>query len=197
MPDDRENYQTVYAARPGAVAAPTAGLHFTRELLGKIQSTGVAICPVTLHVGAGTFQPIKTTHLAEHQMHSEYAKISEDTVKLILQRRAAGGRTVAIGTTTVRTLESAANALPDGTIDSTGNNPYTLRPFAGETNLFIRPPYRFKATDALLTNFHLPKSTLLILVRTFGGDELLKKAYDEAIRHDYRFYSYGDAMLIL
>lgn len=195
--DDRENYQTVYASRPGAVAAPTAGLHFTKPLLDEIRAFGVALCPVTLHVGAGTFRPIKVDRLAEHKMHAEYAMISEKTVEMILKRRAAGGRTIAVGTTSVRTLESAANVLPDGRIDSTGNNPGTLGAFAGETDLFIRPPYRFKATDALLTNFHLPKSTLLILVRTFGGDELLRRAYDEAIRHDYRFYSYGDAMLIL
>lgn len=197
VPEDRDNYQTVYASRPGAVAAPTAGLHFTKPLLAEIQKTGVAVCPVTLHVGAGTFQPIKAERLSEHKMHTEYATISKSTVDLILKRSALGGRTFAVGTTTVRTLESAANALDDGRIDSTGNNPNTLRPFSGETDLFIRPPYHFKATDALLTNFHLPKSTLLILVRAFGGDELLKKAYDEAIKRDYRFFSYGDAMLIL
>lgn len=197
VPDDRENYQTVYAARPGAVAAPTAGLHFTRPLLAKIQSFGTAVCPVTLHVGAGTFQPIKTDRLAEHKMHSEYASISAETVRVILERRAAGGRIVAVGTTVVRTLESASNADETGRVDSSGQNDFSLRPFAGPTDLFIRPPYRFKSTDALLTNFHLPKSTLLILVRTFGGDELIRRAYDEAIAHDYRFYSYGDAMLIL
>lgn len=197
VPEDRVNYQTVYASEPGAVAAPTAGLHFTRPLLEKIRSLGVALCSVTLHVGIGTFKPITTTKLADHHMHSEWASISEEVVRLLLKRREAGGRIVAVGTTSVRTLESAANADENGKIDSTGNNDLSLRAFSGETDLFIRPPYRFKATDALLTNFHLPKSTLIILVRTFGGDDLLKKAYQEAIKEDYRFYSYGDAMLIL
>ena len=130
-------------------------------------------------------------------MHSEYATISEDVVRVIEERKARGGRVFAIGTTSVRTLESASNARPDGSIDSSGVNDLRLRPFAGQTDLFIRPPYRFKTVDAILTNFHLPKSTLVILVRTFGGDELIKHAYEEAIAEDYRFYSYGDAMLIL
>lgn len=194
---DRNDYQTVYARRPGAVAAPTAGLHFTPELLRDIKNMGVALCSVTLHVGIGTFKPITVNNIAEHQMHSEYAEISEETVKRILERKAMGGRLIAIGTTSVRTLESASNVMPDGTIDSTGHNPYTLQPFAGQTNLFIRPPYRFKTVDAMLTNFHLPKSTLIIMTRTFGGDELIKRAYQMAIDDDFRFYSYGDAMLIL
>jgi S-adenosylmethionine:tRNA ribosyltransferase-isomerase len=130
-------------------------------------------------------------------MHSEVANLSEATVRTIEERKARGGRVFAIGTTSVRTLESAANALPDGSIDSTGLNPNQLAPFSGPTNLFIRPPYRFKVVDAMLTNFHLPKSTLVILVRTFGGDDLLRRAYEEAIAEDYRFYSYGDAMLIV
>lgn len=196
-PDDRDNYQTVYASNPGAVAAPTAGLHFTKELLDEIRSIGVAVCPTTLYVGAGTFKPITADRLADHQMHSEVANLSEATVRTIEERKARGGRVFAIGTTSVRTLESAANALPDGSIDSTGLNPNKLAPFSGPTNLFIRPPYRFKVVDAMLTNFHLPKSTLVILVRTFGGDDLLKRAYEEAIAEDYRFYSYGDAMLII
>ena len=148
-------------------------------------------------VGAGTFKPITADRLADHQMHSEVANLSEATVRTIEERKARGGRVFAIGTTSVRTLESAANALPDGSIDSTGLNPNRLAPFSGPTNLFIRPPYRFKVVDAMLTNFHLPKSTLVILVRTFGGDALLKRAYEEAIAEDYRFYSYGDAMLIV
>ena len=197
IPEDRENYQTVYARTPGAIAAPTAGLHFSKELLGKIAEMGVTLCPVTLHVGAGTFRPIKTEKISQHRMHEEFATIDQKAVDTILRCRARGGRVIAVGTTSVRTLESAANASPDGKIDSTGNNDYPLRPFSGPTDLFIRPPYRFKAVDALLTNFHLPKSTLLILVRTFGGDELMKRAYEEAIRYDYRFYSYGDCMLIL
>ncbi len=197
VPSDRENYQTVYACHPGAVAAPTAGLHFTKELLNEIKEYGVAVCPVTLHVGAGTFKPISVAKLSEHQMHSEWATISQEVVQTLEERKARGGRVVAIGTTSVRTLESASNVLPDGSIDSTGANACKLRAFSGSTNLFIRPPYRFKTVDAMLTNFHLPKSTLVILVRTFGGDELLKRAYEEAIAEDYRFYSYGDAMLIL
>lgn len=197
MPEDKQNYQTVYASKPGAVAAPTAGLHFTKELLVQIQKKGVAVCPVTLHVGAGTFKPITADRLDEHKMHSEFASISEDTVNTILKRRAAGGRIIAVGTTSVRTLESAANADENGKIDSTGRNSIQLHPFSGYTDLFIRPPYQFKAVDGLMTNFHLPKSTLIILVRTFGGDELIMEAYKEAIQNDYRFYSYGDSMLIL
>ena len=197
VPEDRDDYQTVYAREPGAVAAPTAGLHFTKELLRNIQKFGVDICPVTLHVGAGTFKPITVTKLSEHQMHSEWATISESTVERIRARQARGGRVVAIGTTSVRTLESASNVLPDGSIDSSGLNDATLQPFSGHTNLFIRPPYKFKTVDVMLTNFHLPKSTLVILVRAFGGDELMKRAYAEAIEQEYRFFSYGDAMLIL
>ncbi len=197
LPEDRQNYQTVYASQPGAVAAPTAGLHFTKELLVKLQKQGVSVCPVTLHVGAGTFKPITADRLDEHKMHSEYASISEQTVNLINANRAAGGRTIAVGTTSVRTLESAANADAEGHIDSTGLNSIKLHAFSGFTDLFIRPPYKFKAVDGMLTNFHLPKSTLIILVRTFGGDELIMQAYKEAIEKDYRFYSYGDAMLIL
>ena len=184
MPDDRENYQTVYAAKPGAVAAPTAGLHFTPKLLAGIKELGTAILPVTLHVGMGTFKPIETERLDDHPMHAEWYTISEHTVQAIRESKSKGGRTFAIGTTSVRVLESAA---ADG----------ELRPFEGETALFIKPPYQFKAVDAVLTNFHLPKSTLLVLVRTFGGGDLIRAAYDEAIRKDYRFYSYGDAMLIL
>jgi S-adenosylmethionine:tRNA ribosyltransferase-isomerase len=182
--DDRENYQTVYAKVPGSVAAPTAGLHFTAVLLERLVSQGVELCSVTLHVGAGTFRPIATESLAEHPMHSEWANIKQETVDRILASRQRGGRVVAVGTTSMRVLETAA---ADG----------QLRPFTGQTNLFIRPPFQFHAVDALLTNFHLPRSTLLVLVRTFGGDELMRRAYDEAIREQYRFYSYGDAMLIL
>lgn len=197
IPDDRDDYQTVYAQEPGAVAAPTAGLHFTKELLEEIKKLGVAICDVTLHVGAGTFKPITVTKLSEHHMHSEYATISDDVVRTIEERKARGGRVLAVGTTSVRTLESASNVRPDGSIDSSGRSDSKLRAFSGQTDLFIRPPYKFKTVDAMLTNFHLPKSTLVILVRTFGGDELIKRAYEEAIAEDYRFYSYGDAMLIL
>lgn len=181
---DRDNYQTVFAKESGSVAAPTAGLHFTRPLLQRLEETGVTLCWLTLHVGHGTFRPIATETLAEHLMHGEWARLSQETVDKIRACRARGGRVVAVGTTSIRVLETAAL---DG----------TLQPFQGSTNLFIRPPFTFHAVDALMTNFHLPRTTLLVLVRTFGGDELLARAYDEAIREEYRFYSYGDAMLIL
>lgn len=181
---DRDAYQTVYAERPGAVAAPTAGLHFTPALLKQLEDAGIEICRVTLHVGLGTFRPITAAKLDEHPMHAEWASIDAPTVARLNGTRAAGGRIVAVGTTVVRTLETAA---------ASGQ----LQAWEGETNLFIRPPHQFRAVDVLLTNFHLPRSTLLILVRTFGGDELIRRAYDEAIRQGYRFYSYGDAMLIL
>jgi len=182
-PRDRERYQTVFARTPGAVAAPTAGLHFIVELLEKLEQGGVLICRVTLHVGLDTFRPIGAAGLAEHQMHSEWGQISAETVQTIHQAQRGGGRTIAVGTTSVRVLESAARGGE-------------LQAWSGTTDLFIRPPYRFRAVDALLTNFHLPRTTLLVLVRTFGGDALLRRAYEEAIREQYRFYSYGDAMLI-
>ena len=181
---DRERYQTVYARRPGAVAAPTAGLHFTDRLLANLQAKGVGVSRLTLHVGWGTFQPMGAASLDEHKMHEEWGEISPESVQQINARRAAGGRIISVGTTSVRVLESAA---ADG----------QLQPWSGQTDLFIRPPYEFRAVDALLTNFHLPKTTLLVLVRTFGGDELIRHAYQEAINEEYRFYSYGDAMLIL
>ena len=185
IPADKENYQTVYASQPGAVAAPTAGLHFTPELLRKIKAMGVGLVPVTLHVGIGTFRPIAVERLEDHIMHEEWGTVPETAVEQILKRRQAGGRIIAIGTTSVRVLESAATAKGE------------LQEFSGDTRLFIKPGYEFKMVDAMLTNFHLPLSTLLILVRTFGGDELLKRAYQEAIDEKYRFFSYGDAMLIL
>lgn len=181
---DQQTYQTVFAREPGAVAAPTAGLHFTPELLARLKARDVATAYVTLHVGVGTFRPITADKLDEHPMHSEWCELNAATVEQLQATRAAGGKIVAVGTTVTRTLESAA---------SSGQ----LQPFRGSTQLFIRPPYPFRAIDALLTNFHLPKSTLLILVRTFGGDELIRRAYREAIAEGYRFYSYGDAMLIL
>ncbi|MBW3597356.1 MAG: tRNA preQ1(34) S-adenosylmethionine ribosyltransferase-isomerase QueA [Planctomycetes bacterium] len=181
---DQETYQTVFAEKPGSVAAPTAGLHLTAELLAEIERRGAAIRRVTLHVGLGTFRPIESARLAEHRMHREWCSLDEPTADALREARQTGGRIVAVGTTTVRVLESAAR---DG----------ALQPFRGETDLFIRPPYTFRAVDALMTNFHLPRSTLLVLVRTFGGDDLIRRAYEEAIRHRYRFYSYGDAMLIL
>jgi S-adenosylmethionine:tRNA ribosyltransferase-isomerase len=181
---DREDYQTVFARHPGAVAAPTAGLHFTPLLLEQIAGLGVALERVTLHVGVGTFRPIATELLEEHRMHREWGRIDAATAERLNARRSAGGRIIAVGTTSVRVLETAA--AEDGRISA----------WEGETDLFIRPPYRFRAVDALLTNFHLPRSTLLVLVRTFGGDVLIRRAYDEAIRQPYRFFSYGDAMLI-
>ncbi len=181
---DRETYQTVFATQPGAVAAPTAGLHFTESILDKIRQRTIRTCHVTLHVGIGTFRPIAVQELAQHQMHSEWGSIDASAVAELNVARASGGRIVAVGTTSVRVLETASRA---GTLES----------WQGETDLFIRPPYEFRCVDALMTNFHLPKSTLLVLVRTFGGDELIRRAYDAAIRDSYRFYSYGDAMLIL
>ena len=181
---DRQNYQTVYASKPGAVAAPTAGLHFTESLLRGLEQMGVSLCYLTLHVGPGTFRPINAESLDEHRMHAEWGQLGQETVERIVGCRQRGGRVVAVGTTSVRLLETAAR---DG----------ALKPFAGKTELFIRPPFAFRAVDALLTNFHLPRTTLLVLVRTFGGNELIGRAYEEAIREEYRFYSYGDAMLIL
>jgi S-adenosylmethionine:tRNA ribosyltransferase-isomerase len=181
---DRENYQTVYARWPGSVAAPTAGLHFTDGLLRRLKEIGVIIAQLTLHVGLGTFRPITADKLSEHQMHAEWGVIECDAVNIIQMCRQRGGRIIAVGTTSVRLLETAAA----GGI---------LKPFRGATNLYIRPPYQFHAADAMLTNFHLPRTTLLVLVRTFGGDDLIKRAYKEAISEEYRFYSYGDAMLIL
>jgi len=181
---DWERYQTTYADRAGSVAAPTAGLHFTPELLQQLNNVGVSSSRVTLHVGIGTFKPIKAEKLAEHAMHSEWCEIASQTVFDLQATRASGGRIVAVGTTSVRTLESAS---------SSG----TLASWAGATRLFIRPPYKFRSVDCLLTNFHLPKSTLLVLVSTFAGYDLVRHAYHEAIASGYRFYSYGDAMLIL
>jgi S-adenosylmethionine:tRNA ribosyltransferase-isomerase len=181
---DRKQYQTVYARWPGAVAAPTAGLHFSEALLRRLEDDKITICPLTLHTGAGTFRPISAPRLAEHHMHSEWGAIGRETVDRILHCRSGGGRVVAVGTTSVRLLETAA---ADG----------TLKEFTGHTDLYIRPPFEFRAVDALLTNFHLPRTTLLVLVRTFGGDELIVRAYEEAVRERYRFYSYGDAMLII
>lgn len=182
--EDEKAYQTVFAQTAGAVAAPTAGLHFTPELLATLEKQGIRRTAVTLHVGIGTFRPVTAEKLEEHVMHSEWAAVSDGTVTQIAATKKEGGRVVAVGTTVVRTLESAARGG-------------SLQPFTGQTELFIRPPYQFHTVDALLTNFHLPKSTLLVLVRTFGGDELLQRAYRIAIEQQYRFFSYGDAMLIV
>jgi len=155
-----------------------------KPLLGLLEARGVSLARVTLHVGQDTFRPLSSDNLDEHQMHSEWCQITPAAVEAIRHSRTRGGRTVAVGTTSVRVLETAARGG-------------TLEPFSGPTNLFIRPPYEFRAVDALLTNFHLPRTTLLVLVRTFGGDALMRRAYEEAVREEYRFYSYGDAMLIL
>ena len=184
-PEDRERYQTVYAERDGSVAAPTAGLHFTPELLERVKQRGTAIATLDLRIGPGTFKPVEVDDLADHPMHGESYRVSDETAGLINGRRSAGGRVWAIGTTVVRTLETVA--APDGTI----------RPAAGDTSLFIYPPYTFRAVDRLLTNFHLPRSTLLMLVCAFGGYEQVMRAYGEAIEQRYRFYSYGDAMALL
>ena len=184
-PEDRERYQTVYAAHDGSVAAPTAGLHFTRDLLDRLRARGVALAELDLHVGPGTFKPVETDDLAHHTMHAEPYRVSDGAAALINARRDAGGRVWAVGTTVVRTLETLAG--PGGRIS----------PGAGETRLFIHPPYAFRAVDRLLTNFHLPRSTLLMLVCAFGGYERVMRAYGEAIEQRYRFYSYGDAMAIV
>lgn len=181
---DRQRYQTVYARQQGAVAAPTAGLHFTRELLDRLAAAGIAQVEVTLHVGIDTFRPLPVDQLEEHAMHSEWGRIDADAAARLEAARAAGGRIVAVGTTSVRVLETAARGGQ-------------LTAWQGATDLFIRPPYEFRAVDALLTNFHLPRSTLLVLVRCFGGDDLIRRAYETAIAEEYRFYSYGDAMLIV
>ncbi|MGH9456279.1 MAG: tRNA preQ1(34) S-adenosylmethionine ribosyltransferase-isomerase QueA [Thermoanaerobaculia bacterium] len=182
--EDRERYQTVYAERRGAVAAPTAGLHFTRELLGAVARRGVDPVRLTLHVGGGTFKPVKVDELAEHRMDPEWYEIPEAAAERIARARREGGRVVAVGTTSVRALESAAAA--DGVV----------RAGSGETRLFITPGFEFRVVDALLTNFHLPESTLLMLVSAFAGAETIRRAYAEAILRGYRFYSYGDAMFI-
>jgi S-adenosylmethionine:tRNA ribosyltransferase-isomerase len=180
---DRTDYQTVFARHDGAVAAPTAGLHFTPALLAALAARGVGRAHVTLHVGAGTFLPVRTPDPASHTMHAERCHISAEAVAAITAARAAGGRVVAVGTTSLRTLETAA---------SSG----ALRPFAGETDLFIRPGYRFRVVDRLLTNFHLPRSTLFMLVCAFAGTARMRAAYAHAIATGYRFYSYGDACLL-
>ncbi|MDD2833430.1 MAG: tRNA preQ1(34) S-adenosylmethionine ribosyltransferase-isomerase QueA [Methylotenera sp.] len=180
---DETRYQTVYSRHLGAVAAPTAGLHFDEATLNKIKKKGINIAYVTLHVGAGTFQPVRVDDIHEHKMHSELYDIPQTTVDLILDTKKNGGRVMAIGTTAMRALESAAC-----------NN--TLQAGSGETSIFITPGYKFKVVDRLFTNFHLPKSTLLMLVSAFGGFTLIKKAYAHAIAQQYRFFSYGDAMLV-
>lgn len=180
---DWERYQTVYAERPGAVAAPTAGLHLTPELLAQFRSNGATLAEVTLHVGIGTFRPISVTRLSEHQMHAEWCEVPPDTCAAIRRTKECGGRVIAIGTTTVRALESASRG---GKLES----------YCDQTNLFITPGFTFQTVDAMLTNFHLPKSTLYVMVSAFAGLDFIRQAYSAAVENEYRFYSYGDAMLI-
>jgi S-adenosylmethionine:tRNA ribosyltransferase-isomerase len=181
--EDFSRYQTVYAATPGAVAAPTAGLHFDQPLLEKLQNKGVESAFVTLHVGAGTFQPVRSERIEDHQMHFEYLVVPQETVEKCQQTRRNGGRIIAVGTTTVRSLETASQ---EG----------ELQAFAGETDIFIYPGYQFKSIDALITNFHLPESTLLMLISAFAGKDEMLRCYAEAVNEEYRFFSYGDAMFI-
>ena len=181
---DKERYQTVYAKNEGSAAAPTAGLHFTKELLQQIQDMGVKIAHVTLHVGLGTFRPVKVDDVENHHMHSEFYVVEEDQAKLINDTKKNGGRVISVGTTSCRTLESAT--------DENG----ILQAKSGWTEIFIYPGYKFKMIDALITNFHLPESTLLMLVSALAGKEHIMKAYEEAVKERYRFFSFGDAMLI-
>jgi len=183
---DRELYQTVYSARPGAVAAPTAGLHFDEPLLEKLRQKGVEMAFVTLHVGAGTFQPVRVDSIEDHIMHSEYAEVPQDVVDAVLACKARGNRVIAVGTTSVRSLESAAQAAKNDLIE----------PFFDDTQIFIYPGYQYKVIDALVTNFHLPESTLIMLVSAFAGYRHTMNAYQQAVNAQYRFFSYGDAMFI-
>jgi S-adenosylmethionine:tRNA ribosyltransferase-isomerase len=182
-PADTLRYQTVYAREPGAVAAPTAGLHFDEAMIARCREKRVQTVYVTLHVGAGTFQPVRVDDLSEHRMHSERVTVSEEVCTAVAQARSSGGRVIAVGTTVVRSLESASAAG-------------ALQPFSGETRLFITPGYRFRSVDALLTNFHLPESTLLMLVCAVGGYDAVMHAYRHAVQQRYRFFSYGDAMFM-
>lgn len=185
---DKERYQTVYNEKPGAVAAPTAGLHFTDDILDAIKQKGADVAFVTLHVGAGTFQPVKVDNILEHKMHSEYAEVSSEVVEAILSAKARNGRVIAVGTTSVRSLESAAQAsLMAGT---------HLSPYCDDTDIFIYPGYKFQIVDAMVTNFHLPESTLIMLISAFAGQDNVMKAYQAAVDNEYRFFSYGDAMFI-
>lgn len=185
---DQERYQTVYSEKPGAVAAPTAGLHFDDEIFAALDAKGVNKAFVTLHVGAGTFQPVRADNILEHKMHSEYAEVPQEVVDAILATKAAGKRVVAVGTTSVRSLESATQAAKNA---GTG-----LAPFFADTDIFIYPGYEFQLVDAMLTNFHLPESTLIMLISAFAGRENVMHAYQQAIEQRYRFFSYGDAMFI-
>jgi S-adenosylmethionine:tRNA ribosyltransferase-isomerase len=180
---DRDRYQTVYAETPGAVAAPTAGLHFDQTLLDQLKETGIQSAMVTLHVGAGTFQPVRVDNIEDHHMHAEWLEVPQSACDAIAATRTRGGRVIAVGTTAVRSLETAAQGG-------------SLEPFSGDSRIFIYPPYQFRVADAMITNFHLPESTLLMLVSAFAGREATLAAYRHAVKQRYRFFSYGDAMLL-
>lgn len=180
---DRDRYQTVYAETPGAVAAPTAGLHFDQTLLDQLKDTGIQSATVTLHVGAGTFQPVRVDNIEDHHMHAEWLEVPQSACDAITATRTRGGRVIAVGTTAVRSLETAAQGG-------------SLEPFSGDSRIFIYPPYQFRVVDAMITNFHLPESTLLMLVSAFAGREPIMAAYRHAVEQRYRFFSYGDAMLL-
>lgn len=199
--NDPERYQTVYAKEPGSAAAPTAGLHFTPRLLDELQGKGIKIAYVTLHVGLDTFAPVTEDDPEEHKIHTEWCELPQETAKLMNETKTTGGRVIAVGTTSVRTLESAArdSIFDNSIVESSGisNIEYRISSFTGPTSLFILPGYQFKVVDAMITNFHLPKSTLLMLVSAFAGREKILEAYETAIKEGYRFYSFGDAMLIL
>jgi len=192
--EDVASYQTVFAQRAGAIAAPTAGLHFTRELLKSLEAHGVGLSRITLHVGLGTFRPIETDTLDAHRMHSEWGELAASTASELNETRTAGGRVIAVGTTAVRVLETATLTQPNSG-EPLGKR--GIKPWQGTTDLFIRPPFEFRGIDALMTNFHFPRTTLLVLVQTFGGVDLISEAYRQAVEEEYRFYSYGDAMLIV
>ena len=209
---DRDRYQTVYATHEGSAAAPTAGLHFTPELMAELEAKGVRIARLTLHVGLGTFRPVKVDTIEEHHMHSEYYELSAEAAELINRTKAEGGRVISVGTTSTRTLETIANVLaakgegqdgdnPEGThvswAEDTGTGFQPLRACSGWTDIFLYPGYRFRVVDALITNFHLPESTLIMLVSAFYDREHVLKAYETAVKEKYRFFSFGDAMLLI
>ncbi len=200
--EDKERYQTVYAKYNGSAAAPTAGLHFTRELLDDIRARGISIAEVTLHVGLGTFRPVKVEQIQEHHMHSEYFELDETAANIINDTKRKGGRVFCVGTTSCRTLESAAakmyaEATPDKASLQKASDREWVKPCSGWTDIFIYPGYQFQVLDALITNFHLPESTLVMLVSALAGRENILRAYEEAVKERYRFFSFGDAMLIL
>jgi len=197
---DPERYQTVYAREPGSAAAPTAGLHFTPRLMDELQGSGVKFAYVTLHVGLDTFAPVTEENPKTHKIHTEWCQLPQATADAINETKRLGGRVIAVGTTSVRTLETAGrNSIVDNSIgeDRIANTEYRISPFSGPTSIYILPGYQFKVVDAMITNFHLPKSTLIMLVSAFAGREKILETYETAIREGYRFYSFGDAMLIL